>query len=498
MARPAFLQPPGGPAQRSFRPARAVSIIVLCHDRWEATRRCLRSLRRSTPPELYELLVYDNASSDGTLAGLRRLAAGWPQLRVFANAANLPFSRAVNRGMRDARGRSFLWLNNDTVLSPGWLEGLLQAARSGPRVGAAGPLTDNMAPPRQVSRPFANRRSASVEETAFLGGFCFLLKRAAAARTGLLDERFVWGWEDMDYCLRLRQAGFSLSLARNIFVHHVGNKTIETMPAPERRRTDERNRALIRSKWLRTLPWRGDLMGLMEKLPDPRWNDPAPKASVVVVCGGPWKKARASLEAVRRSAGPAAYEVVAAAMGAPRETARGLKALAREWPELRVLGPWRKVPWGHAVNLALKRTRGENLAVLADGARVRPGWLEELVSAAGAGSNIGLVGPDGDPAGPPWRGDSRTRPATRLRSGCLLMPRRTFEKIGGFDDRFAGALSLQDYCLRVRHAGYQVLEARHARVRPSTDPAPALRPLDKRLLFAKWSGHRLLESEMGR
>ncbi len=442
-----------------------VSIIVLCHDRWALTRRCLQALRRSTPPELYELLAYDNASSDGTFRGLERAACDWPQLRPRRNERNLSFAEGINRGMRHARGRRFLWLNNDAVPGPGWLQGLLRAADG---AAAAGPMTDNQAPLHQISAPFRTRARGRAEETPFLGGFCLLVARAAAEAAGGLDERFVWGWEDMDYCVRLRQAGGRLVLARDVFVRHDGSRTLSGLAAAERRRLDVGNRQLLAAKWLGADPWRRDLEDLVRRMPAP-WQKTSPKASILVACRE-WPAAKGLLGAARRSARGTDCEVLAADLSPDGLLTARLERLAREWPQLRAVGPWGALSLAAGLNRAAAEARTDYLAFA--GAAREPGWLAELLGTARSRPDAGLV---------------RT-PAARTAPGTtgFLTPRALFERLGGLDERFAGALCLADYGLRVEQHGRPVVETDGGRGSPPAAPdEPAG---DRGLAVDKWLG----------
>src|SRR5262249_3674997 len=101
------------------------SIIVPCWNQLEFTRQCLAALKTHTRPE-WELIVVDNGSSDGTglyLAGARDLAA--VPVTVISNTTNLGFPAAINQGLCAARGEYLVLLNNDVVVTDGWLDQLI-------------------------------------------------------------------------------------------------------------------------------------------------------------------------------------------------------------------------------------------------------------------------------------------------------------------------------------------------------------------------------------
>ncbi len=230
-----------GAARPEPRPDPGVtSVVILTHNQLRLTRACVNSIRLLTD-EPYELVFVDNGSTDGTPAYLTGLAAADPRVRVVLNPENRGFPAGCNQGIRVATGAQVLLLNNDTVVTAGWLTRLLRALRSGPDVGLAGPCSNHVSGDQQVpvTYPedtldgldgFAWRHGRAHDgragDTDRLVGFCLLIKRAVIGAVGGLDEGFGLGnFEDDDYCRRARGAGFRAVIARDAFVHHVGGAT---------------------------------------------------------------------------------------------------------------------------------------------------------------------------------------------------------------------------------------------------------------------------------
>ncbi|MBI5200366.1 MAG: glycosyltransferase family 2 protein [Elusimicrobia bacterium] len=233
-------------------PSFAATVIVPVRDLLDRTRRCLESVRaHSRPP--YELVVVDNASQAPTRRWLEaRARAG--ELRLIRNEENRSFAASINQGMAAARSDLFVWLNNDAAVGPEWLERLSGCLRRNPGAGAAGPCT-SVPPAVEYARfpafaaAWALRWDGRWKSMRVLSGFCLAVTREAAEAAGPLDERFLWGEEDTDYCLRLRREGFSLLLARDVFVHHEGSVSRRLVDPAVRRKHNRSNRALLREKW---------------------------------------------------------------------------------------------------------------------------------------------------------------------------------------------------------------------------------------------------------
>ncbi len=216
----------------------AASVVILCWNAWDASRLCLEQLRPTLSPR-DEVIVVDNASTDGTPAGLRRFS--W--VRVTRNETNRGFAGGCNDGARLARNEVLVFLNNDTVPVGRWLDALL-APFADPAVGAAGPRSNMVSGPqlvpevpyraeglpglRRFVRTWESANAGRVEVTGRLVGFCLAVRRSAFERIGGFDERFAVGsYEDDDLCRRLVADGWRLLIAHGSFVHHQGHATFE-------------------------------------------------------------------------------------------------------------------------------------------------------------------------------------------------------------------------------------------------------------------------------
>lgn len=250
------------------------SLITPVFNRADYTLRCIESVRRNTTTP-FEWIIVDNASSDSTPRELRKIAAKDRRIKIVRNERNLGFAPAVNQGLRKAKGDVLVVLNNDVIVPPGWLEGLVSTLDQDSGLGAAGPCTNQAADVHQhrharyeikdfdsFATAWAMRYAGRVREMHRLIGFCMALRREAVEQIGLLDERFrIGGYEDYDYSLRLRQAGWRLALVEQVFLHHFGHVSYKNDDAWLK--TAEANREVFLDKWTRkSLEFLDDLSDL--------------------------------------------------------------------------------------------------------------------------------------------------------------------------------------------------------------------------------------------
>ena len=224
----------------------SASVVVLTFNQLEeATRPCLESILRNTPEDRYELIVVDNASSDGTPDFLREFAAGRDHVRLVLNQENKGYAAGNNDGIRLARGDCVILLNNDTLVAPGWLDGLLAPLEADDTVGLVGPVTNSAGNEQRAifnelkeqdyerfAAEYVARHSGSMFSPDRLGFFCVAIRREVIDRIGLLDEAFGVGmFEDDDYCLRAMEAGFGLQVTEGAFVYHKGSVSFSALGA---------------------------------------------------------------------------------------------------------------------------------------------------------------------------------------------------------------------------------------------------------------------------
>jgi GT2 family glycosyltransferase len=231
-----------------------ISIIVVSYNARADLERCLDSIGAAPPGVSHEVIVVDNASTDGS-ADAARARSG---VRVIDAGANIGFARANNLGIRASAGTDLLLLNSDTIVPAGAIDGLIAELHRHPDVAVVGPrLVDgdgraelsfgSMIGPlnelRQKRLVRGNERrnprmSRLVEELTrreqfpdWVSGACLLVRRDDAEAVGGLDERFFLYTEDVDFCAAIRARGRRVLFTPAVEIVHLRGRSAAAAPA---------------------------------------------------------------------------------------------------------------------------------------------------------------------------------------------------------------------------------------------------------------------------
>lgn len=235
-----------------------VSIVIVSFNTCGDLQRCLESLHLAPAAFSHEVVVVDNASTDGSVEITRRQ---WPAVRLIETGSNLGFARAVNVGIRASTGTAVLLLNSDTILPAGAVDRLLdlltrrpEVAVIGPRIVDAegraelsfgrmmGPLNDlrqkRLVDAHARRDPRAGRRVDTLtrreQHPDWVSGACLLVRRSDAEAVGLLDERYFMYAEDVDFCAAIRARGRRILFTPAIEVVHLRGRSVATLPIATR------------------------------------------------------------------------------------------------------------------------------------------------------------------------------------------------------------------------------------------------------------------------
>jgi O-antigen biosynthesis protein len=223
---------------------RAVTIVVPVYADYPATRRCLDILVRELDRDpRHRAVIVNDAAPDPRMAPFLARVGRHPSLAVLTNERNLGFVASTNRGIEAAGRSDVLLLNADTLPPPGFVDRLAGAAKSSPDIGLVVPLSNN-AEFTSFPVPSAANPLPSADEAERLDaiagrvnagkvfdipagtGFCLYVTRECLDATGGLLESFHRGYlEDVDFCLRAREAGFRTVCDPAVYVGHVGSRS---------------------------------------------------------------------------------------------------------------------------------------------------------------------------------------------------------------------------------------------------------------------------------
>ncbi len=209
-----------------------VSIVILNANGRKELETCLDSIARNTP-ESHEVIVLDNGSTDGSPDYLR----GRNDVFLIESPINIGVAPGRAKAMAHARGRHIVLLDNDTVVTKGWIGKFLAHLDAEGRIGIVGPRSnyvsgaqvvleakyDDVAGLEEFAGKWYEAHRNQLTMSVRLVGFCMFIRREVLDKIGSIDASFgKFGFEDDDYAIRANLAGFKTVIADDVFIHHSG------------------------------------------------------------------------------------------------------------------------------------------------------------------------------------------------------------------------------------------------------------------------------------
>jgi GT2 family glycosyltransferase len=227
--------------------AKKLSIVIVNLNTRNLTIGCLRSIEKEAGDLSFEVLLTDNGSSDGSVSALKELSKEtyWREkMTLIFNETNAGYAKANNQGIRKAKGKYILLLNNDTIVHKNALQALINFADGTPDAGVIGSRLLNIDGSLQAScyrfptitnaikeywfgkkglfEKFAPGGNIPVTVDSVVGA-AFLITPEAKKRVGMLDERYFAYFEDIDYCREVRKNGLKVYyLPDSVITHYHG------------------------------------------------------------------------------------------------------------------------------------------------------------------------------------------------------------------------------------------------------------------------------------
>jgi O-antigen biosynthesis protein len=236
--------PPSRPAVASRGYNALPTVIIPVYDDVDATKACLDSLLADPGcGRDFRILMVDDASPDHAITEHLQTICHLPFFELIVNDVNLGFVGSINRALASIQDSDVLLLNADTLVPPGFVRRLQQAAHSADDIGTVVPLSNNSGI-SDFPIPHHENALGSYDDVVKLDrlaqlanhnrvvnipngtGFCLYITRACLASVGHLAEAFERGYlEDVDFCLRAREKSFRNVCAADVYVGHAGSRS---------------------------------------------------------------------------------------------------------------------------------------------------------------------------------------------------------------------------------------------------------------------------------
>lgn len=222
-----------------------ISIVIVCFNKSQYTRDCIESIFSSSTNKDFniEVIVVDNGSTDDTREVVKGLAEKYQEISYIHNPSNMMFSMGNNIGAAHSRGSYIVFLNNDTIVTSGWLTKLHQKIDGNEQIGVVGPkllypdntiqcagivFNEHSSMPYHIYRGFPRDEECvnKCRQYQALTGACMMMRAVDFFRIQGFDPDFVNGCEDIDFCLKFsRQVNKKICYVPESEIYHYEGKT---------------------------------------------------------------------------------------------------------------------------------------------------------------------------------------------------------------------------------------------------------------------------------
>jgi len=239
-----------------------VSIILVTYNNLDFTKACLDSMKKYNNYSNCEIIVVDNLSQDGTREYLTEYEKNHSNFKAILHDCNSGFSAGNNIGIKASKGEYIILLNNDTVVTPNWIQNLIKHFKLDNNIGMVGPRTNNIGNESRLETHYT-KSEEMIEESysiyydnidkqyniSILAFFCVAITREIIEKIGLLDEAYGIGmFEDDDYCMRVKEQGYKLICADDVFIHHHLSASFDKNPE-WKEQLFKKNKAIYENRW---------------------------------------------------------------------------------------------------------------------------------------------------------------------------------------------------------------------------------------------------------
>lgn len=489
-----------------IRHLQKVSIIIPVFNKVEFTKKCCEALVKNTPQGVYELIIVDNASTDGTGDFLKGLK---DDVKVITNEKNLGFSSACNQGAQLASTNYLLFLNNDTEPMNGWLEPLVNILTHDHSIGAVGGkllfsdgtiqhagvviVDDKKLPDPLVARHIYYGESGDTAEANQLRQYqaltaaCLLIRKSVFHEVGGFDEAYWNGYEDVDLCFKLQAKNWKLVYQpESVLVHH------ESKSGPERFSRVSENIRRLHSKWIDKVKpdviiKKDGSMVITENNKMHRYHLPnaittgslQKLVSIIILTCNAIAYTKKCVNSILNHTGYR-HEIVFVDNASSDGTVEYLRKLTKEHSNYKLVENHENRGFAAGNNQGVAMASGEFVLLLNNDVLVSVGWLEGLVESLERDEKIGMVGPITNSISGrqmvravPYTEENgfhvfaqkirkaypgRLSPRYRIAGFAVLMRKALYDEVGGLDESFGtGNYEDDDLCLKVRGKGYAIM-----------------------------------------